>query len=403
MMHYDLVIVGAGAAGVFAAIIAKSTYPQSKVLILEKTAVPLAKVRISGGGRCNVTHALFDPLLLSKKYPRGGKELIGPLHRFQPKDIIHWFETKGVMLKTEADGRMFPITDDSATIIHALLQEAEKLGIELRLRQKIGHICKNACFELSLENEQIVSDSLLLATGSSPQGYQWAKEFGHTIEPLVPSLFTFHIPTSPFKELSGLAISDVKIQMKETKFEERGALLLTHFGFSGPAIIKLSAWSAKWLAEKNYQADLLINWVPTLSQQELLEKFAQCKKEDPRKSLFSINPFGLPKNFWKNFLLLVDPIFTHPLQELSHKNIYKLADKLSRDLYHIDGKSTNKEEFVTSGGVNLKEINFKKMESMCCSGLFFAGEILDIDGVTGGFNFQNAWTTGWIVGSSFFK
>lgn len=396
-MHYHLVVIGAGAAGVFAALAAKATYPQAKVLILEKTAVCLAKVRISGGGRCNVTHSLFDPLLLVKNYPRGAKELIAPFNRFGPKDMIHWLEQRGVTLKTEADGRMFPISDDSQTIIDALLQEAEKIGVEIQTRQKIQSITKKTCFEI---NETLTADRLLLATGNSLQGYQWAEQFGSTIEPPVPSLFTFHIPLSPFKTLSGISLPDVELEMKGTKFTQRGPLLLTHFGFSGPAVIKLSAWSAKWLAEKKYQAELKINWVPKFRTQELFEKLVKLKQEEPKKSLYSLNIFHFPKNFCKTFLELLHPIFLEPLQTISYKNLQQLVDKLSSDLYFIDGKTTNKEEFVTCGGVTLREINFKTMESNRTPGLFFAGEILDIDGVTGGFNFQSAWTTGWIAGSS---
>lgn len=399
-MHYDLLVIGAGAAGVFAAITAKRIHSQSKVLILEKTAVCLAKVRISGGGRCNVTHSLFDPILLSKKYPRGGKELIGPFHRFQPKDMIQWLHERSIELKTEIDGRMFPVSDDSATIIDVLLQEAKNVGVEIRLRQKIQHIWKKECFELEVNEETLTCDQLLLATGSSPQGYVWAEQFGHSIQPPIPSLFTFHIPASPFKELSGISIADVELQMKETKYVERGPLLITHFGMSGPAVIKLSAWAAKWLYEKKYCAELLLNWLPSFSKQELVEKLLQLKIDEPKKTVLSQNPFEFSKNFWKAFLLLVDPILLGLLSDVSHKTLNKLADKLHADLYLIDGKTTNKEEFVTCGGVNLQEINFKTMQSNCCPGLFFAGEVLDIDGVTGGFNFQSAWTTGWIAGSS---
>ncbi len=326
----ELIVIGGGAAGVFGAISAKEANPHREVVLLEKSAVLLAKVKVSGGGRCNVTHACFDPKLLVKNYPRGEKELLGPFHKFGPKETIEWFASRGVKLKTEKDGRMFPVTDSSETIISCLLNTAKKLGVEIRTRQKIENV------------EEFKGKKLLLATGSSPDGYRWAKAFGHTIQSPVPSLFTFNVPTSPLKELSGVVVANVEVSVGP--FSQTGPLLITHFGFSGPVIIKLSAWAARYLHEKNYNTDFTIYW-----------------------------PEELPKS------------------------LLKIKDLPT--VYRIEGKTTNKEEFVTCGGVTLKEVDFRTMESKIHPGLHFAGEILDIDGVTGGFNFQNAWTTGKLAGN----
>lgn len=392
----DLIVIGGGAAGVFGAIMAKTAHPEASVLLLEKTAVLLAKVRISGGGRCNVTHSCFDPALLVKNYPRGDRELLGPFHRFQPRDTIQWFESRGVVLKTEADGRIFPATNKSETIIETLLKEAYTLGVEIRIKQRVEKIEKlEEGFKIELrEGQKLATHKLLLATGSSPEGYAWAEKLGHTIQSPVPSLFTFNVPTSPLKELSGISLEDVLVKIDGTALTQRGPLLITHFGFSGPAILKLSAWGARALFDKSYQADLIINWQPNASEEKLLETLMLIKKSAPQKTLFLENPFRFPRNLWRA-LLKEDE---RRVGDIPLKDLQTLAHKLHADRYRIEGKTTHKEEFVTCGGVTLKEINFKTMESKICSGLLFAGEILDIDGVTGGFNFQNAWTTSFISG-----
>ncbi len=335
MTLYDLIVIGAGAAGIFAARLALAA--GQRVLVVEKRNAPLAKVRVSGGGRCNVTHACFDPREFASNYPRGHKELIGPLHRFGAEQTINWFALQGVTLKTEKDGRMFPTTDNSQTIIDSLLSGIEEIAY-----------CTNITTLEKTERGFRVNDfetkRLLIATGSSPQGYAWAKQFGHTITPLIPSLFTFNVPKSPLLSYSGIAINPV--QVKVGSYEQIGPILITHFGFSGPAIIKLSAWAAAELHASNYHAELVIDYLNA----------------------------PLSKRLRK-----IEPLPTH---------------------FQIEGKTTNKEEFVTCGGVCLKEIDFRTMESKLCKGLHFAGEILDIDGITGGFNFQNAWTTGYICANA---
>ncbi|MCH9627394.1 MAG: 3-dehydro-bile acid delta(4,6)-reductase [Chlamydiales bacterium] len=328
------VIIGAGAAGCFAAIACAEAHPRAEVVILEKTRQPLAKVRVSGGGRCNVTHACFDPKVLVESYPRGSKELLGPFHRFQPADTVAWFQERGIELKTEKDGRMFPSTDRSETIIDCFLNEIKKRNIELQLGVKIEQIPEDA-------------DAVILATGSSRHGHKMAQLAGHTLIDPVPSLFSFNVPSSPLLGLSGVSVPEATVWLEGRSCRQTGPLLITHWGFSGPAVLKLSAWEARFLHECAYQATCLIEW------------------KEP-----------LPKRLYR------------ALKE--HPNHH----------YRIEGKTTYKSEFVTCGGVSLKEVNFKTMESRIRPGLFFAGEVLDIDGVTGGYNFQNAWTTGWIAGHS---
>lgn len=397
-----IVVIGGGAAGFFAAVTAAQTHPEATVVLLEKTRVLLSKVRVSGGGRCNVTHACFDPYELVKNYPRGGKELLGPFHRFQPKDTIEWFESRGVTLKTEEDGRMFPITDRSETIIDCLQKEANKTGVDIRLLQTIVGIEKKAdLFEISLSNsEKLICNKIVLATGSSKEGYTLAKSFGHTIVEPVPSLFTFNIPDSPLHELAGISVQPVELTLEGTSLKQQGPLLITHWGFSGPAALKLSAWEARALHAKNYEATLSVNWLPEYTREGLVSNLLKLKEQNGAKSIGLLNPESIAKHLWKVLLAKgqIDP--QKKMGELTNKQLTQFAEMLHSDLYNIKGKTTYKQEFVTCGGVALDEVNFKTMESRFCSGLHFAGEILNIDAVTGGFNFQNAWTTGWIAGNS---
>ncbi len=401
---FDLIAVGAGAAGVFAAIHAKVAAPEKSVLLLEKSAVLLSKVRISGGGRCNVTSGEFDALALAKNYPRGSQELIGPFKRFGPESTIDWFANEGVALKKEADGRMFPESDSSETIIQALTGAMDRLGVEVRRRTRIEKIeRREGFFELALrEGSPLQTSALLLATGSSPEGYEFARHLGHTIVDPVPSLFTFNVPHSPLKELSGLTAEQVSVKLVASGLHQEGPLLITHFGFSGPAILKLSAWGARILSEVNYRTPFEINWVVG-AQKAPLEMLLEAKVRFPNKTLLALNPFGLPRRLWKALLEMHGNLGGSSLAGLAKKAVENLAYKLQHDLYEMEGKTTHKEEFVTAGGIELKEVSFKTLESKRVKGLYFAGEILDIDGVTGGFNFQNAWTTGFIAGTSIFK
>lgn len=395
---YDVIVIGGGAAGFFAAITAKETCKDSKILILEKRKNVLTKVGISGGGRCNVTHACFDSLILAQSYPRGAKELIGPLHHFQPKDIIWWFESKGICLKTESDGRVFPVSNSSQSIIDCLLQETKQLGIDVWTQEKVMLEKKENSFFLYNNRHRLQAKSILLATGSSPEGYQWAKQLGHTIEDLVPSLFTFNVPESNLKDLSGITLEEVELKVEKSVV--KGPLLITHFGFSGPAVIKLSAFEAKTLAQKKYQSLLSINWLCHQSRDQTLEMLKKNQLMYPQKTLYLTNLFSFPKNLWKRFLEILGLQFLKKNGELSYKDFFILTEKMHYDIYPINGKTTYKEEFVTCGGVTLSEVNFKTMESKLCPHLFFAGEILNIDGLTGGFNLQNAWTTGYLAGKA---
>lgn len=393
----DVAVIGGGAAGFFAALTAKERNPSARVVILEKTAVLLSKVRVSGGGRCNVTHACFSPKELVLSYPRGHKELLGPFHLFAPKDTIAWFESRGVAIKAEEDGRCFPVSDSSETIIRALVDEAKKLGVIIELRQNIEKIEQTLDgFTLFVKGrEQVHAKKVILATGSSSAGFAFAESLGHTIEPPVPSLFTFNIPDFALKDLSGISFAKAGVSIRGTSFSYEGPLLITHFGLSGPAVLKLSAFAARYLHEKNYTVEIAVRWIPDLSLEQIQEALLALKKRLPAASLISENPFHLPKNFWKTFVH-----DTKRLNDFSVKELTSLATRLFADVYLMNGKTTHKEEFVTCGGVSLKEVSFKTMESKKCPGLFFAGEILDIDGITGGFNFQNAWTTGFIAGTS---
>ncbi|MDP1607996.1 MAG: NAD(P)/FAD-dependent oxidoreductase [Chlamydiales bacterium] len=394
------VIIGGGAAGIFAAIRCKTVSPSSRVILLEKTNQLLSKVRISGGGRCNVTHSCFDPPQLSQHYPRGSKELIGPFHAFQPKDTVSWFAERGVALKIESDGRMFPTTDSSETIIQCLMNAAALAGVEIQKQQRILSIqTMKKQFLIEMQSGQILADQLLLATGSSSFGYSIAKDFGHEIIEPVPSLFTFNVPTSPLLDLAGISLGDVIVTLKGTSFHQRGPLLLTHWGFSGPAILKLSAWAARKLHELDYKTTLLINWTASKNQEVLYQTLLERKATHPLQPIPSLLPNNLLLRLCKG--LNINP--ATPLGKIANRTLAQLAAKLHADPYAIEGKTTYKQEFVTAGGIDLKGIDWKTMQSKSTPGLFFAGEILNVDGITGGFNFQNAWTTGWLAGSAMGK
>lgn len=394
------IIIGGGAAGYFSAVTFAQNHPGEQVLLLEKYQQVLSKVRISGGGRCNVTHSCFDPKILVQNYPRGYKELLGPFHRFQPKNTFAWFESRGVSLKTEDDGRVFPVSDNSQTIIDCLVNATKDLGVKTCLNSSVRSINKTADgFEVHLlTGEVICCETILLATGSSSQGHALAASLGHTIVPCVPSLFTFNVPSSPFQDLSGVTVPKVRLSIKQ--HVQEGPLLITHWGFSGPSVLKLSAWAARLLHGLSYHTELFINWVPDCGAEQIRHKLQEHRIHHAKRHIAVDVPFELPRNLWKALLAALPIDSSLPWSSLSNKEIEMLTQKLNQDVYQIEGKTTYKSEFVTCGGVCLQEVNFKTMESKICPGLYFAGEILDIDGVTGGFNFQAAWTTGWIAGQA---
>lgn len=405
MTQLKIIVIGGGAAGFFGAIICAKTYPNTQVTLLEAGREPLTKVRISGGGRCNVTHHCFEPSQLINYYPRGGKALRGAFTRFQPKDTISWFGTQGVKLKTEADGRMFPVTDDSTTIVNCLMDTASSHGVKLMTNAVVQSVRKTSDgFEVVLKSGNILKcDRLLLATGSNPLGYRWAKDLGHTIISPVPSLFTFQIKDVRLKDLAGVSVENATVRLltpNKTKLEQMGPVLVTHWGLSGPAILKLSAWGARVLHEHHYKMVLQINWLSEYNSETLRQELISIKNEHPKRKVFSFCPFSLPKRLWQSLLSYLKIDVELIWAELSKNSLNQLVQELTQSQYQITGKGVFKEEFVTCGGVNLKEVDFKTMESKICSSLYFAGEILDIDGVTGGFNFQSAWTTSWLAGKA---
>ncbi|MDJ0743082.1 MAG: NAD(P)/FAD-dependent oxidoreductase [Xenococcaceae cyanobacterium MO_167.B27] len=401
----EIVVIGGGAAGFFGATTCAKLNTNVRVNILEAGTKPLAKVRISGGGRCNVTHHCFDSTQLVQNYPRGGKALRGAFTRFQPRDTVEWYESRGVKLKTEADGRMFPVTDNSATIINCLTKEAEKLGVVLHTSTPVKSLEYNQQkFQIGLRNGgNLLADKVLIATGSNPLGYRWAKQLGHTIESPVPSLFTFNIQDPRLKDLAGVSVQNARLKLLGTgknKLEQTGALLITHWGISGPATLKLSAWGARFLYEHNYHNVLEINWLPQYNQETIKQELLQIKSATPKKKIIAYSPLSLPKRLWQSLVNYVGIKSSKIWAELGKKELNKLVLEIVQGQYQITGKGVFKEEFVTCGGVSLKEVNFKTMESKKCPRLYFAGEVLDIDGVTGGFNFQSAWTTGWLAGNA---
>jgi len=398
-------VIGGGAAGFFGAIAAATTYPQAQVTLLEAAQRPLAKVRISGGGRCNVTHACFDPALLVQHYPRGGKALRGAFSRFQPKDTVAWFAGYGVKLKTEADGRMFPVTDDSATIVDCLLQAASDAGVNLRPHTPVLAVTRQGeRFCLTLRGGEVLTvDRLLLATGSSPQGYAIAQALGHRIEPPVPSLFTFQVTDPRLQDLAGVAVSTASLRLRvaaNRPLEQTGPVLITHWGLSGPAVLKLSAWGARLLYDHHYQASLRINWVPQSKPDVLRQHLLAARTQMPRKTIAANCLVPIPRRLWERLVAAADIEPEQRWAELSNQKLNRLLQELTQGDYTVKGKGVFKEEFVTCGGVRLAEIDFKTMQSRRCAGLYLAGEVLDIDGVTGGFNFQSAWTTGWLAGQA---
>jgi predicted Rossmann fold flavoprotein len=404
-----VIVVGAGAAGIFAAIAcAEKLGAGGSVTVLEATAHPLAKVRVSGGGRCNVTHACFEPRELVKRYPRGGRELIGAFSRFQPRDTVEWFASRGVELKTEADGRMFPTTDDSATIVDCLMAAAEKAGVKLitslGVRTAEASVANGEpAFWLTLtDDSNLRADRLLIATGGnrSSAGLTIAEKLGHTIVPPVPSLFTFHIDDKRLEGLSGVSVEEAVASVPGTKLKESGPLLITHWGMSGPAILKLSAWGARELADRKYEFPVMINFAAAHTRESLTRELGNVREKNPRKQISTWSPLEMPQRLWERLVTSAGIAATTPWAQVGNAALATLAAQITNAEFRVVGKSLFKEEFVTCGGVRLSEVDFRTMESRKCPGLYFAGEVLDVDGVTGGFNFQAAWTTGFLAGQA---
>ncbi len=401
-MSREIAIIGGGAAGFFAAVNCAAAYPEHHVTIYEKSRKLLAKVRVSGGGRCNVTHACFDIQQLVKNYPRGEKQLINAFARFSATDTVQWFEERGVKLKTEEDGRMFPVTDNSETIVQCLMQEAEKYRVRIITNAEIISVLKteNENFELTFADSEIkTADKILIAAGGHPksESLSWLSSSGHEIISPVPSLFTFNIPKNPIVELMGVSVASARVQIEGSKSQVTGPLLITHWGMSGPAILKMSSLAARDLAEKKYRFNLIVSWIPETNPEILQKDLLTYKNEFASKQVYPHCPFNLPKRLWTFLLKKISVPETSRWGDLSKEQLRKLTDVMTHDLYEVKDKTTFKEEFVTSGGIALKDVDFRTMESRLCKGMYFAGEVLDIDAYTGGFNFQSAWTTGFIA------
>ncbi|HUK83661.1 MAG TPA: NAD(P)/FAD-dependent oxidoreductase [Verrucomicrobiae bacterium] len=404
MSSRQIIVVGGGAAGFLAAITCAEATSKPEVTILEKSSEFLTKVRISGGGRCNVTHACFDPRDFAARFPRGEHELIGPFQRFQARDTVAWFAARGVKLNAECDGRMFPLSNTSQTIIDCLVGAAKAAAVTLRTKCGVERIVKRSeeGFELTLSGgETMTCGRLLLATGGcrTAAAGQLAVSLGHALEPPVPSLFTFHLETPWLRELAGVSVESVDASVPGTDLRERGALLVTHTGLSGPVILRLSAWGARELHGRDYRFPLHLCWLPHLSQEEIATELQWRRSQQPARLVVNTPIPPLPARLWEQLVIAAGVKRDTQWGVITRSAQHSLLQQLIRTELPVTGKSLNKEEFVTCGGVRLSEVNFRTMQSRICPGLYFAGELLDIDGVTGGFNFQSAWTTGWIAGN----
>ena len=403
-MSKQLVVIGGGAAGFFCAVNAARMNSGLKVFLIEKTNKLLSKVKVSGGGRCNVTHACFDIGEMSKKYPRGGNFVKKTFYQFFTTDTIQWFKERGINLKAEADGRMFPVTDSSQTIIDCLLNEANSYGIEIMMSAEVKQvICQKDKFEIKFTDSRLLtSDYICIASGGYPKSsmFEWLKELGHSIEDPVPSLFTFNMPGHPISKLMGVSVENTKVKITGTRLEQQGSLLITHWGLSGPAILKLSAWGARELAAKKYDFKIMVNWLPDYNEQQLAEKFQSLRFNLASQKVYNKNPFGLPGRLWEYLLSISGVNPERRWTDLPSKDANRLIKNLCSGEFDVKGKTTFKDEFVTAGGVKLNEIDHNTMMSKKLPNLFFAGEVMDVDGVTGGFNFQHAWTSGFIAGKT---
>ena len=396
-----IALIGGGAAGFFAALTAKKEFPKAEVTIYEKAAKALGKVKISGGGRCNVTHACSENKLLATQYPRGENYLKKSFEQFNADSTVQWFKDRGVEMKTFPDGCVFPLSNDSQTIIDCFLSEASTLGVKILYNQSVIGIEKNdAIFTIQTREKRFQADRLVITIGGQPKrsGLEFLEKIGHTIIEPVPSLFTFNMPENPIRELMGNVVEKATVKIEGTKLLGKGPLLVTHWGMSGPAILQLSAWGARVLEDKKYEFAILVNWLNEVKEDELRKFLDGIIFDHGLKMIGNLNPFPITNRLW-HFLLQKSEILQEiRWKDLGKKNINKLVNTLINDRYEVKGKTTFKEEFVTAGGVSLQDVDIKTMESRKVPGLFFAGEVLDIDGITGGFNFQSAWTTGFIAG-----
>ncbi len=409
LSDWDLVVIGGGAAGFFAAITCADSYPGARVLILEKSANTLGKVKISGGGRCNVTHACYEPKALAKNYPRGSKALIGPFNRWATSDTVDWFNARGVELKTESDGRMFPASNTSKTIVDCLKDAAHHAGVVVKTStsaisvnaQQATDPPQSVHFTVATnQGETLRSKSVLLATGGTrlASGARLSESLGHTLIPNVPSLFAFNIDDQRLDDLPGVSVANASVSAPDIKLSADGPLLITHHGLSGPGILKLSAWGARPLHALDYQFSIAINWTPDI---DVADTFRQIRSQHGKRKVCSRAPFEqFPKRLWKRLCIASEIPDECSWSQLSKDSSNQLIQELTRGAFKVSGKSINKDEFVTCGGVKLSDVNMKTLESKITPGLYFAGEVLDIDGITGGFNFQNAWTTGYLSGTA---
>ncbi len=399
-----LIVIGGGAAGFFCAVNAARLNPLLQVTLLEKSNKLLSKVKVSGGGRCNVTHSCFEMAELSKRYPRGEHFVRKAFHQFFTTNTIEWFEERGVKLKTEADGRMFPVTNSSQTIIDCLLKEVNTYGVEILMNREVRKLkMENEKWEVELSNNEIMeADFVCVSSGGFPklQQFDWLKNTGHSIIAPVPSLFTFNIPNHPITKLMGVSVPDATIKIQSTKLKNTGPLLITHWGMSGPCVLKLSAWGARELQEKGYDFTILVNWLNDKKEQELKDELQLIRKQNGSQKIINNNLFQLPNRLWQFLLQEAGVKEEGRWADLPSKEQNKLIQLLTAHEFHVKGKTTFKEEFVTAGGVDLKQVDPNTMQSKLQPGLFFAGEILDVDGITGGFNFQHAWTSGFIAAKS---
>ncbi len=402
--HTNILIIGGGAAGFFAAANLAMLHPDLKIIILERGKNVLEKVRISGGGRCNVTHACFLPKELVKFYPRGSKELNSPFHQFCSGDTIDWFEKRGVPLKIEDDGRMFPTSDSSQSIIDCLLKAVAHKNISVKTSQRADSIIlpsmEHNFWAIHTESMIYTADKLLIASGSTPSMWEMIKKMGHTIVPPVPSLFTFNIKDARIQGLEGVSMEKVTISSPQFKYKTEGAILITHWGVSGPAILRASAWAARELSEANYAFEVIVNWLGFYSTQEIFESLNDLKMESPKRQITANAQFSIPIRLWKRLCEAANILEKLNYADASKKHLQALAEQITACRFVVNGKSTFKDEFVTAGGVDLKEIEMKRFESKLHKNLFFAGEVLNIDAITGGFNFQAAWTGGFIAARS---